>query len=176
MFTKRITIIFIILCFTNIGGYAMSVSGFFEKYILGMYKNTVSYTQLGSYMEYTIEENTIIIRSAEAYLASGISISDFKIVEQTEDNHKKYFITFYFNQTFDEKAKPNIVYAPWLGIEATINVDTTITDEDKFYYKDKKGEYEIHKATKDSLKNYLTNMFKSRGCSQKVIDEMVADI
>ena len=78
-------------------------------------KDLVSYKNIGSRMEYTIENNLIVVR-ATGYTSSMRSITQFLIEEKHDGRYPEYFLSFFLNQDFDEKMKPQLQYTVWEDI------------------------------------------------------------
>ncbi len=167
---RKIEIILVILCLFAVEGCGTLLD-------LSLKRNRiVPYAMLGAYMEYTIEDDTAVIRTSN-YADSIRSITDFKI-EEGEDSgmhYKRYLLTLLFNRTLDDhKRNPNLKRTKWNGFKININ---NISTKARFFYKDETGTYLIHKGSIESWRNFLEEMlsFRKDIVAQEEIDKMMED-
>lgn len=130
---------------------------------------SVPYNTLGSYMEYSIEEDTIVIK-AICSISSTRFINDFKIEKECKEKHERYYLTFYLNRKLDEQPNPNIELTAW-GIKLKLR-NEGLKDEGQFYYRDDTGDYKIYKGNRETWRNYVTKtvleLYKSKLNSEQI--------
>lgn len=147
---KNLISVMIVLFFPVTGGCMSILSSSGEK--------IVPYKSWGL-MEYTFESNTLIIRIRCGYLVSGSQYPvNFRIENEIEDGHKRYFITFLFNHKPKEKIVSNIENPKW-GTRVSIPIND-FKENDTIYYKDEKSVYQIHRGTRETWRKHLLDAYR----------------
>ncbi|MFA5858170.1 MAG: hypothetical protein WC955_03810 [Elusimicrobiota bacterium] len=183
---KSIIILLMLIFFPIVGGYTMgleeSVANFLWDCMWGVRKlssGIVSYEELG-YMEYIVENSTVVIRSDIIY-DQFLYVADYKFKELIKNNERKFILSYFYNKSLDGKQNSDIKSSNW-GYRLDIKINN-IKDNDRFYYKDKKGLHEVTKGTKESWIQYRINRIKSRVPNklnkkdeEEFIQEMLNDV
>lgn len=135
-------------------------------------KDRVNYDHFGSYMEYTIEDDVLIVRGISG-IGSYRFISKYKINKDENDNI--YYLSFYFNSKQDEKCMPEIEFKKWGGIQLRLNI-SKIPLGNKLYYKDTNGKYEIINGSKETWRKYLLSRMNKEFLNNAKSLERLKDI
>ncbi|MCR4336511.1 MAG: hypothetical protein NUV91_01715 [Candidatus Omnitrophica bacterium] len=123
--------------------------------------NVVNFENFYSYMEASIDENKdyIVIRTLISPYSYAV-IAKYIFVKDENSLGNKYFLTF-FVEGGDRKPDPAITYTDWGGIELRLSKFPFDSNQDKIFYRDEKGEYEIIIGSKESWQQYLEREFGS---------------